>query len=104
MKKIITVVIAVILAILFAYAAYNKLKIYHTFVDQLAASPITKQAPVFFSWAVLGIEIIITALLLIPRTRLTGLFSAFFLMLIFSLYVYVLPHFFKTHTCSCGGI
>lgn len=104
MKKTLTVSIAVILSILFAYAAYNKLKIYPTFVSQLTTSPITKHYAQFLSWFVPGTEMIIVGLLLFSRTRLVGLYSSFFLMLAFTIYIYLLLHFTSYMPCGCGGI
>lgn len=104
MKKVFVLVAAFLLALLFGYAAYNKLIIYPTFVEQLKASPMLGGYENILSWFVPAIEIIIVALLLIKKTRLTGLYASFFLMLAFTVYVYVLPHFYKNPGCSCGGI
>lgn len=103
-KKSVVLFSAFTLAVLFIYAAYNKLIIYNTFVSQLKSSPITKGFENILAWAVPGLELLIAALLIIPRTRLAGLWSGFFLMLAFTIYIYVLPHFFKHPGCSCGGI
>ena len=89
---------------LFAYASYQKLKIYPTFVQQLSVSPVTKGYENILAWLVPATEISLALLLLINRTRLTALWGSFFLMLLFTVYVYVLPHFFKDVPCSCGGI
>jgi uncharacterized membrane protein YphA (DoxX/SURF4 family) len=102
---IITLVTAcALLFTLFAYASYEKLKIYPTFVQQLKASPVTSGYENILSWLVPSIEISLCLLLLFNRTRLTGLWGSFFLMLLFTVYVFVVPHFFKQHTCNCGGI
>jgi uncharacterized membrane protein YphA (DoxX/SURF4 family) len=98
------VISSFLLAALFLYAAYNKLAIYKTFVSQLKNSPIFGGYENIFSWIVPGTEIIIAVLLLIKRTRLLGLWSSFFLMLLFTVYVFILPHFFSNPGCSCGGI
>lgn len=93
-----------LLAALFFYAAYNKLIIYKTFVSQLKSSPITTGYENILVWLVPSVEILIGAALLFKRTRLIGLWSSFFLMLVFTAYAFVVPHFFKQETCSCGGI
>jgi hypothetical protein len=100
------IVSSFLLSALFIYAAYNKLTIYSEFVSQLKNSPIFKGRGFENLLAVLvpGSELLIAGLLLFRRTRLTGLWAAFFLMLAFTVYVYVLPHFFKAPGCSCGGI
>jgi hypothetical protein len=58
----------------------------------------------FLAWFIPSLEIAIAATLLIPRTRVAGLWAAFGLMLVFSIYVYVLAHFYRFPGCSCGGI
>jgi hypothetical protein len=98
------IVISFLLAALFLYAAYNKLIIYQRFVQQLKQSPILGGYEGIFSWLVPGTEIVVAGLLILKRTRLAGLWAGFFLMLAFTAYVYVLPHFFKAPGCSCGGI
>src|ERR1044072_5152293 len=103
MKQIV-LPISLLLAALFIYAAVNKLSIYPTFVKQLRVAPITKGYENFLSWFVPGIELVIAGLLVFPRSRLLGLYAAFFLMLAFTIYVYVLPHFYSNPGCSCGGI
>jgi len=102
--KHLPVIASVALAALFSYAAYNKLIIYHTFVQQLSKSPVLHGFENIFGWLVPATEILITALLLVKRTRLIGLWSAFFLMVLFTAYAFVVPHFFRQMTCSCGGI
>jgi len=89
---------------LFAYASYEKLKIYPTFVQQLSLSPVTKGYENFLAWFVPSLEILLALSLLFKRTRLTALWGSFFLMLLFTVYVFVVPHFYQQHTCSCGGI
>jgi hypothetical protein len=99
-----SITISILLIALFSYAAYNKLKIYPVFVSQLKSSPITSGYQNILAWLVPSVEILLAVLLLFPRTRMPGLWGSFFLMLAFTIYVFVLPHFFEQHTCSCGGI
>ncbi|WP_241237866.1 MauE/DoxX family redox-associated membrane protein [Pseudoflavitalea rhizosphaerae] len=94
-----------LLVSLFIYAAYNKLAIYSTFVEQLNESPITKNYRNILAWLVPGTEILLAIALLVPKTRLLGFYGSFFLMLLFTIYVFVVPHFYSTRIpCSCGGI
>lgn len=104
MRKYFILAACLLLALLFLYAAYNKLSIYQTFVSQLEGSPLVGKLAFILSWLVPALEIIIAALLLYSPTRLHGLYAAFFLMLAFTAYVYILPHFFASPGCSCGGI
>lgn len=104
LKKSIPIISAVLLSALFIYAAYNKLIIYKTFVTQLKQSPVTGGFEHILAWLVPGIELTIPILFLFKRTRLTAFYASFFLMLLFTAYVFIVPHFFKQQTCSCGGI
>lgn len=104
LKKIFVWLSILLIATLLLYAAYNKLATYEAFVQQLRNSQVTAGYENFLAWFVPCIEILISVLILIPKTRVAGLYGAFFLMLSFTIYVYVVPHFFKQQTCSCGGI
>jgi hypothetical protein len=107
------IVAATIISELYLYAAYNKLVIFQTFVSQLSNAPIVKLLPAAahsgasYTWAVLvpAVEILIPVLFLFRRTRMLAFYSAFFLMLLFTIYVFVVPAFFHSlGTCNCGGI
>jgi uncharacterized membrane protein YphA (DoxX/SURF4 family) len=104
MKRAITIIVSVLLTLLFLYAAYYKLKDYHTFVTQLSLSPITGGYENILAWLIPSLEIILAISLLFNRTRLKALWGAFFLMLLFTTYIFVLTHFFINPGCSCGGI
>lgn len=106
MKKTFILIASALLIILFLYAAFSKLLIYNTFVEQLKASPMVGGYAKTLAWVVPELEILIACLIMIQRTRLVGLYAAFFLMLLFTVYVYAIPHFFdRAHQpCSCGGI
>jgi hypothetical protein len=104
MKKWFIILSALLLALLLLYAAIYKLYDYKTFVSQLNGSPLLHNYSNILAWLVPGIEIIIAGLLFYPRTRLIGLYSSFFLMLFFTVYVYVLPRLYTNPGCSCGGI
>jgi hypothetical protein len=52
-----------------------------------------------------GVELIIAVMLLVPKTRLAGLWSSVGLMFLFTAYVFTIPMFFDHNKpCSCGGI
>lgn len=96
---------ALLLITLFLYAAYNKLIIYSVFVEQLKESPITNGFQNILAWLVPSVEIILAIFLIFKATRLIGFYGSFFLMLLFTAYVFIVPHFFSTKVpCACGGI
>lgn len=98
------IIIAYLLAALFLYASWYKLKDYSGFVIQLGNAPLTRDYAHTLAWLVPGAEILLAGLLLFKRTRLSGLFGSFLLMLAFTLFVYLVLTKSKYHACGCGGI
>lgn len=103
-RTTIVLIISLLLTVLFLYAAINKLVIYNKFHAQLAESPYLSRFASFLVWAVPSIEIVIAVLLINYKTRLLGLYGSFFLMLFFTVYIYILLHFAPRLPCGCGGI
>lgn len=97
-------IISALLVLLFAYAAVSKLADYETFKFQLGRSPYVTKMAGFIAWALPLAELIIVALLLIKRTQLIGLYASFFLMALFTGYIYAMLHFSYYVPCSCGGV
>jgi len=97
-------IISALFIFLFIYAAITKLLDYHTFRMQLGQSPFITQFVDWISWLLPILEIGIVILLILPRTRLIGFYSSFFIMLLFSEYIYVMLHYSYHIPCSCGGI
>lgn len=96
---------AFLLFVLFLYAAYAKLSIYSIFVEQLNESPITQDFKDVLAWLVPSLEILLAISLIFKKTRLIGFYGSFFLMLLFTVYVFIIPHFFSGRVpCACGGI
>lgn len=105
MPRKITVDIVVFLYILLlVYAALTKLLDYQKFVIQLGQSPLLTRHAILLAWAVPFIELGISALLIIPRTRLSGLYAAFSLMVMFTTYIILASRFSDYVPCSCGGV
>lgn len=104
MKKVIAWTAIVALGLLFVYASYYKLKDYPLFVSQLEESPILGKYGKLFSILVPSTELLIVLSFFFKRTRLIGLYAGFLFMLLLTVYVFVLPHFFTAPGCSCGGI
>jgi hypothetical protein len=49
-------------------------------------------------------EIITSIFLIFKRTRLAGLYLSFFLMLLFTGYVFIMLRYSSYLPCSCGGV
>jgi uncharacterized membrane protein YphA (DoxX/SURF4 family) len=99
-------VISYLLILLFVYTGASKLMAYQSFHTQIIFQPVIHKYAAFLSLFIPIIELLIATCLLIPRYRKTGLYAAFALMSIFTIYVgYMLasvPH--NNLPCTCGGV
>lgn len=103
-RKIAVEVICFLLAVLFSYAAANKLVDYQKFEVQIGLSPLLTGFRGVIPWIVISIEFVVSILLMIPRFRLYALFGAFCLMTIFTAYIVAILEYSSFVPCSCGGV
>lgn len=103
-RKFFVGIISLLLIVLFVYAAWTKLADYSNFQFGLSESPFIASFSGLLAWAVPAVEIIIAFLLLLPATRLVGLYASFVLMLAFTVYIAVMLVSGLEIPCSCGGI
>lgn len=90
--------------LLFIYAAVSKLLDFENFQVQLGQSPLLSAFASWVSWTVILAELLISVLLIFRSTRLWGLVSAFNLMVMFTVYIFLILHYSSFVPCSCGGI
>ena len=103
-RKVTVDIVLSLYIFLFVYTAVSKLLEYDKFQVQLAQSQmLTTHAPILAS-LVPGVELSIAALLVIPLTRLAGLYAAFTLMVMFTAYIIYSAYFSDYVPCSCGGV
>ncbi|HWY33577.1 MAG TPA: MauE/DoxX family redox-associated membrane protein [Nitrosopumilaceae archaeon] len=93
-----------LLIILFTYTAVSKFLDIDTFRSQLDKSAILTKYARIIVWFIPAIELITAGLLIIKRTRLSAFYISFFIMLIFSGYVYSILHLGYEIPCACGGV
>jgi uncharacterized membrane protein YphA (DoxX/SURF4 family) len=96
--------ICLLYTLLFVYAAVSKLLDFQNFQVQLGQSPLISAFAGWISFMVPAIEFLICILIMIPETRLIGLFSAYGLMTLFTVYIFIILHYSSFVPCSCGGI
>ncbi|WP_083645436.1 MauE/DoxX family redox-associated membrane protein [Christiangramia flava] len=92
--------------VLFLYAALFKLIDYQTFYDRLLNSPVIRgeiQAQLI-SVLLPVLELTTAGLLISKSYRKTGIYLAFILMLLFTIYIAGILLFSQEIPCSCGGI
>jgi hypothetical protein len=104
MKKTLTEIAASLLVILFIYAGLSKLMNYSDFRFQLGRSPYVSGIAGFVAWFMPVSEILVALLLTVQRTRLIGFYASFFVMLLFTGYIYAMLHYSPYLPCSCGGV
>lgn len=97
--------ISAFLVMLLVYAAFSKLLDAERFIRQIRLSPLIPNGThKIVAYAIPATEIIIGLSLCFTRTRRIGLYAGYFLMLLFTLYLYFLLHYSTYIPCSCGGI
>ncbi|MBB5436938.1 putative membrane protein YphA (DoxX/SURF4 family) [Pedobacter sp. AK017] len=89
-------------ALLFFYAAVDKLIGFELFKTQLGKSPLLLGMSAWLAWAVPAGELLICALLLFKPTRILGFYAFFFQMMAFAFYLIALLNFSFYVPCSCG--
>jgi uncharacterized membrane protein YphA (DoxX/SURF4 family) len=90
--------------LLFLYAAFNKLLGFEKFKAQMGQSAMLTDYAAILAWAVPVVEIVVAALLMVPKTLKIGLYASFMLMVVFSVYIIVILNFAAHVPCGCGGI
>jgi len=100
--KAIIRLIAVSLAVLFFYAAVSKLDEYAIFQMQLQKYPLALPLVKHQAWLVPVIEMVIASFLLLPGLQVKGLFSALFVLSIYTAYLTCLPGDKFSAPCRCG--
>lgn len=103
-KTIIIETVCLLYVLLFVYAAVSKFLDFENFQVQLGQSPLLSAFAGYVAAIVPIVEIVISGLLIFPKTRLIGLFAAFSLMVMFTAYIIIILNFSSYIPCSCGGI
>lgn len=97
-------IISFLFVLLFIYAATSKLLDFENFTVQLAQSPLLSAYAAIVAWSVPVLEISVAILLVLPRFRKIGLYMSFFMMVLFTTYIYIILTYADFVPCSCGGV
>ena len=103
-RNLILELISSLLILLFVYTALSKLIEPGKFNWALSQSPLISNYSKIIAWALPALELLVAALLFMPKTRLWGLYSAFGLMTVFTFYIAYMIAFTPKLPCSCGGV
>lgn len=101
-NKAVIRLIAVSLALLFFYAAVSKLDEYAIFRMQLQKFPLALPLVKHQAWLVPVIEMTIASFLLLPALQVKGLFSALFVLSLYTIYLTCMPGNRFSIPCRCG--
>lgn len=103
-KNTIIELLSFLLILLFVYVASSKLINFRHFQSQLVSYPYIKWSYKLISFGVPSIEILVSALLLFPRTRIFGFYSSLILLIGFTIYLIAMIMSGSHLPCSCGGV
>ena len=101
---IIKEIIKYLCVVLFCYAAFSKILDFEQFRVQLGQSPMLSAFADYVAVGVPGIELMTVVFLMIPSLELTGLYSFYSLMVMFTTYIVFILNFTEFIPCSCGGV
>jgi uncharacterized membrane protein YphA (DoxX/SURF4 family) len=90
--------------ILFTYTATSKIQSFKSFTLVLGKSVLIGEYNTLVAWVVPSLEIVISALLILPATRKWGLFSSLVTMVIFTMYLIYMINSGSQLICTCGGV
>jgi len=103
-KTALVEVISCLLIILYIYTGLNKMMDYTSFRFTLGRSPFIQHMNGFIAAALPAGELLIALALVIRPVRLIGLYASFFLMVLFTGYIWIMLHYSYDLPCSCGGV
>lgn len=103
-RHLIVRVVSYLYILLFVYAAVSKILDFEAFRIQLAQSPLLSAYAGLIAPSVIFAELLLMLLLCFKATRLIGLYFSFFLMIAFTVYIYLILNYSDFIPCSCGGI
>lgn len=102
-RKVIFDITCYLYIALYLYTAYDKLTDYTTFQQVLSKSELLGAFSVYIARGLPLIEITIGILLILPWTRIMGVWAATGLMVLFTLYLIYMLLFSNDRICHCGG-
>lgn len=103
-RSTIVEIISALLILLFVYTSSSKLLAIQSFQVVLSTSPLIGENAKYLAWGIPVVEIFVSLLLVIPYTRLYGLYFSVGLMSVFTAYILYMLIFTPKLPCSCGGV
>ncbi len=97
-------IIKLLFIVLFVYAAVSKFLDFEHFKIQLIKSPVISTYALWLAWSLPFVELLIAGLFLFTQCTKLAFYASFFLMTLFTAYLYIVLHYSDDIPCSCGGI
>lgn len=105
LRKTIIEIIVALLVLLFLYASVSKWLDIKEFIHDMHNQPFPGWMATSLVWALPPVEILIALSLMFDIARQIGLWAAFILMSLFTIYTLaILVGLFNRTPCGCGGI
>lgn len=97
--------IVALFILLWTYTSLPKFFKFKRYKEILASQAIPKWSVSTLAWLIPIAELAVVGLLLLPQTRLLGLYASFLLMLIFTIYVGgIMLSAYDRYPCPCGAM
>ncbi|MEJ5144709.1 MauE/DoxX family redox-associated membrane protein [Sphingobacterium sp. MYb388] len=96
--------IAILFIILWVYAAVSKLFDYNNFSIELGKAPLLSGFAPVIAVGIPFLEIALAIMLLVERTKFIALVLSSSLLLLFTVYLFIILNYSSYIPCSCGGI
>lgn len=103
-KERIIFVISLAFIFLYCYTGFDKLNHLEKFGKGISKIPYVGGMAVWIGWGVPVVELLISVLLIIPKSNKLGLQLATGLMGLFTLYLGLMMAFVEKRLCHCGGV
>lgn len=98
-------IVVFLFIVIYLYAAISKLLIFEGYQLQMNKQPLPDELTLFLTVLIPAVEIALSALLLIPKTRYAGLLLSTAAMIFFTGYIImILARYFGEIPCACGGL
>ena len=99
------IIITAFLILLWAYASLSKLFNFKEFKQAMAVQIFPQWIGKIMVYLVPLTELILVLLLILPQTRLEGMYASLFLMTLFTLYIGgAVFQIYERTPCACGGL
>ncbi|TDW99818.1 MauE/DoxX family redox-associated membrane protein [Dinghuibacter silviterrae] len=103
-KHVLAEVFSCLLILLFVYTASSKLLDFSTFTVQLSHHVLLEHVFLLVAIGVVTSELLVSLLLLLPKTRRAGFWGSAILLAGFTIYLTVMVLTQQHLPCACGGV